>query len=82
MNTFFSSPPTQPTQQSQFLDEFFKESFSPRKMDILDVGTRVRTMLGNNDDTEEDDNIGILDYTQVDIVNKPFSLGFQPPAFW
>ena len=82
MNGFFSTLSSQPTQQSQFLDEFFKESFSPRKMDILDGGYRPRTMLDNNDDTEEDDNIGVIDYTQGDIVNKPFSLGFQPPAIW
>ena len=34
------------------------------------------------DDTEEDDNIGVIDYTEGDIVNKPFSMGFQPPPIW
>ena len=37
-------------------------------------------MLGNDEDTEEDDNIGVIDYTQDENGNKP--LRFQPPAFW
>ena len=85
----WSSPPPlqlwsfqEASPQTHYQDEVYEDSYSPRKMDVVDVDDRGRQMLKINDTSIEDDNIGLIDYTNEDDINKPFSLGFQPPSFW
>ena len=44
--------------------------------------SRARTVLDIDDDKQEDDNIGVIDYTHDDNLNKLLSLGFQPPTLF
>ena len=71
-----------PTPHSHYLEEIYKDSSSPRKMDFVDVDDRGRHMLNFDEPSKETDDIGLIDYTNDDNIKKPFSIGFQPPAFW